>query len=335
MNAREIIRRNLHLDGPARIGLCFSDGRWNDFCHSGLAASPTWTRKTWERDGFEYYDDEWGNIWFRVVGKSRGGEIYRPALEKWEALDRLRMPDYDDPRRYAEAARTFAAAPDRYRLAGLPGFPFAICRYLRKMEQYFQDLLLERDRIDTLHDRVTSLLERMIGRFADAGADGVFFCEDWGTQDRLLISPAMWRDIFKPLFRRLCGAAHARGLDVIMHSCGYNWEILDDLAEVGVNCFQFDQQQNYGVARLAAKLRERKVCLYAPLDIQKILPTGDRERIERGARELAESFRGGFIAKNYGDLHGIGVDPAWDDWAYRTFCEAAGVQPDPSQAGCP
>lgn len=327
MTAREIIRRNLHHDDPSRIGLSFGGGRWNDICHGGLAASPTWTRKTWERDGFEYYDDEWGNVWFRVIGKSRGGEIFRPALARWEDLDGLRVPDFDNPQRYAAAAAGFAAAPDRYRLAGLPGFPFAICRYLRKMEQYLQDLILERDRIDRLHGLVTALLTRMIDRYADAGADGIFFCEDWGTQDRLLVSPAMWRDIFKPLFRRLCGRAHARGLDVLMHSCGYNWEILDDLAEVGVNCFQFDQQQNYGVARLAAKLRGLKVCLFAPLDIQKILPTGDRALIESGARELAERFRGGFIAMNYGDLHGIGVEPEWDDWAYRAFCDAAGENP--------
>ncbi len=326
MNSREIIRRNLHLDQPERIGFGFSDGRRNDFCWAGLAPSKTWTRKSWEKDGMEYWKDEWGSVWFRVIGKSKGGEIFRPALEDWRDLDRLHTPDLDAADRFVPAAEAFSKAPDLYHLASLPGFPFAICRYLRKMEIYFQDLILERERIDILHDRVTTLLEKMIERYADAGADGVIFCEDWGTQDRLLISPQMWREIFRPLFRRLCDTAHKRGMDVLMHSCGYNWEILDDLADAGIDCFQFDQQQNYGVERLAGKLRELKVCLFAPLDIQKILPTGNRALIEAKARELAERFKGGFIAKNYGDLHGIGVEPEWDAWAYNAFCAAAGVK---------
>ena len=36
-------------------------------------------------------------------------------------------------------------------------------------------------------------------------------------------------------------------------------------------------------------------------------------------------FEGGLICKNYGDLHGIGVEPAWDMWAYNALCEKAGL----------
>ena len=50
-----------------------------------------------------------------------------------------------------------------------------------------------------------------------------------------------------------------------------------------------------------------------------MLPTGDRELIERETKRLVETFRGGFIAKNYGDLPGIGVLPEWDQWAYEAF----------------
>jgi hypothetical protein len=52
---------------------------------------------------------------------------------------------------------------------------------------------------------------------AKAGADAVFFCEDWGTQERLLVSPGMWREIFAPLYERLCAAAKEAGLYVLMH----------------------------------------------------------------------------------------------------------------------
>jgi len=329
MTSREIIRKNLTRSCPERIGMAFDGGRLNDFCGASLGPSSFWQQKRWVEGNFEYYDDEWGNIWRRMVDRSRGGEIYKPALEDWSQLKDFRWPDFDNPDRFLPVKKIFSAEKEKYRLAGLPGFPFAICRYLRKMEVYFQDLLLEREKIDRLHDKVTFILEKMIRNYAQAGADGIFFCEDWGTQERLLVSPGTWREIFKPLFQRLCRTARECGLDVLMHSCGYNWEILDDLAEVGICCFQFDQPALYGLERLAAKLKSLGVCLFAPVDIQKILPTGNRELIEAEARRMVKLFSqpaGGLIAKNYPDLKGIGVKPEWDEWAYQAFVKSMYLQ---------
>jgi len=187
------------------------------------------------------------------------------------------------------------------------------------MEVYFTDLVLERERIDVLHDRVTTLLEGVIDRYGEAGMDGVFYCEDLGTQDRVLIGPAMWRDIYRPLYERLTSRAHAHGMKVIQHSCGFNWELVDDLCGAGVDCLQFDQPAVYDQPALAEKLRKHGVGLFAPCDIQQVLPTGDRAIIEQATERLVNTFRGGLIAKNYGDLHGIGVEPEWDQWAYETF----------------
>jgi hypothetical protein len=108
-------------------------------------------------------------------------------------------------------------------------------------------------------------------------------------------------------------------MKVIQHSCGYNWELIDDLCGAGIDCLQFDQPAIYDLPALAAKLRQHRVGLYSPCDIQKVLPTGDRVFIESETERLVNTFRGGFIAKNYNDLHGIGVEPEWDGWAYDTF----------------
>jgi uroporphyrinogen decarboxylase len=193
---------------------------------------------------------------------------------------------------------------------------------MRKMEIYLTDLIESRENIDVLHERVTDLLERIIKRFGEAGMDGVMFCEDLSTQDRPLMSPALWRDIFRPLYERLTDRAHQYGMKVIQHSCGYNWALVDDLCASGIDCLQFDQPGVYDQPALAAKLRKHGVGLYAPCDIQKVLPTGDRALIESETRRLVATFRGGFIAKNHGDLKGIGVEPEWDQWAYEAFLDA-------------
>lgn len=328
MTSREIIKRNLSGRDAIRFGMGFSGDRQNDFAGADLAPSAVWEKKTWTEGAAEFYTDEWGNTWHRLVGMSAGGEIFKPALQNWGQLKDWRLPDMDNPARYLQVKDAFAKAPDKYHLGSLPGFPFAISRYLRKMEIYFQDLILEREHIDELHDKVTGLLERMIRQYAASGADGVFFCEDWGIQDRLLIHPDMWREIFKPLFRRLCDTAHKNGLQVLMHSCGYNRAILDDLAEVGINAFQFDQPEVYGLERLASKLKTIGICLWSPVDIQKIMPTGKEDLIKKSAERMVELFfrqNGRFIAKNYPDLKGIGVKEEWDQWAYETFKKLAGI----------
>ncbi len=114
-------------------------------------------------------------------------------------------------------------------------------------------------------------------------------------------------------------------MKVFLHSCGRNMSIVPDLLDAGVDVFQFDQPALYDMPKLAALFRERKAALWSPVDIQKILPTGDRATIETGAKDMYEIFKGCLICKNYPDLPGIGVEAEWDMWAYNEICQQAGL----------
>jgi len=324
MTPREIIIANIECRCDGRIGFNFTgvEGRRNDFTGAGCDYKAD--LRKWEEGDIEYSTDIWGNVWHRVKHLSRGGEVFQPVLADWNRLDSLELPALDDAACYEEARRVGASGTELFRCGWMPGWPFATCRYLRKMENYLVDLIDERDRIDVLHDRVTTLFERVIDRYGEAGMDGVMFCEDLGVQDRLLMQPAMWRDIFRPLYERLTSRAHAHGMKVIQHSCGYNWDLIDDLCDAGIDCLQFDQPALYDLAALGARFRHHGVGLFSPCDIQQVLPTGDRAKIERETARLVEIFRGGLIAKNYPDLHGIGVDLEWDQWAYDAFVKHGG-----------
>lgn len=325
MTSREIVYANLEHNNPERPGMAFSGGRMNDFIGTGLGASETFKSKRWTEGNVEYYDDEWGNVWFRLVGRSAGGEIYKPAITDWKQLDNLKLPDHDNPKRYEHIREYFSKPTDKFKMFSMPGWIFAESRYLRKMEIYFVDLIENREEIERLHKMITDLLVRVIHLAGECGAEGIFYCEDLGTQDRLLMSPKMWRDIFKPHYVRLTSAAHEHGMKVFMHSCGYNMELVDDLADAGVDCFQFDQPAAYDMPALAEKFKKLKVALYSPVDIQKVMPTGNREFIEAEAERMVNTFRGFLIANNYGDLHGIGVEPEWDMWAYNAILKASGI----------
>lgn len=321
LSPREIVIGNIECRATGRIGMNFPApaGRIDDFAMTGCRDDiPT---RRWEDGRFECYTDIWGNTWHRVKGMSAGGEVAVPALADWDDLDRLVLPNLDRPEYFAEAQELGRTENLRFRLAGMPGWPFAICRYMRKMDNYLMDLVSERKNLTILHDRVTDVLEKVIDQFGAAGVDGIIFCEDLGVQDRTLMSLPTWRQVFRPLYERLISRAHRHGMKVIQHSCGYNWLLIDDLCESGIDCLQFDQPTLYDMPSLAEKLRRHRVGLFSPCDIQRVLPSGNREWIVSETARLVRTFRGGFIAKSYGDLKGIGVSPESDQWAYEAFIQ--------------
>ena len=326
MTPREIIFANLEQTGPERIGMTFNRGRINDFLTTGIPKPEGYTPKRWQKGDKEYYDDMYGNIWVRMLDGSVKGEIYKPAIEDWSELDSLEIPSYDIDAVTAQFRETFADNPNNlFKVVSLGGWIFDNARYLRKMEVYFMDLALYPDELKHLHNKIGASYEQRIHAAGKAGADAVMIGEDMGTQEGLLFSVDMFREYFKDLYTHLMGIAHDYGMKVLMHSCGKNWEIIDDLLDCGVNCFQFDQPALYDMPALAEKLKERKAALWSPTDIQKVLPTGDRDYIETETRRMCELFEGGFIAKNYPDLPGIGVKEEWDDWAYQVFKEFANL----------
>jgi uroporphyrinogen decarboxylase len=324
MNAKEIILANIHHTGAPRPGMTFDRERMNDMLAVHLRPYG-YQQKRWSEGKLEYYDDEWGNLWVRMQDGPRKGEIYRPAVRDWSELDRLVPPDYAHPDCGAEMKALFSQPSDRFKLAEIGGWIFDNARYLRKMEIYFEDMAASPDELQRMHQVVAQVYEHKIHHAGRAGAEGIFIGEDMGTQTGLLFSPRMFRFYFKEMYTRLFGIAHDYGMKVFMHSCGQNWAIVPDLLDAGVDVFQFDQPALYDMPKLAALFKERKAALWSPVDIQKILPTGDRALIENGARRMVDLFEGGLICKNYPDLYGIGVTEEWDEWAYQAICECIGL----------
>lgn len=320
MRSCEIVRRTLEFDGPERVAASFPEPYWHDVCHVHydlVGFNPVW------RDvgnGWQEYGDEWGNTWARLDRTSKG-EVTRGVLEDWAQLDDLRLPDLANPANFYRV-RDACADPsnDRYRIAGLPGFPFNIARYIRRLEAFLMDLLLEPERVAALLRRIEDLLAETIVQYARAGVDAVMFPEDWGTQNALMIHPDTWRQVFKPGFRRLCAVAHENGIKVFMHSCGKITAIIPDLIEAGIDLLQFDQPTLHGIDVLGRF--HGQITFWCPVDIQKTLQTQDEAAIAAEARALIETLGGpdgGFVAGYYGDNVAIGLDLHWQDVACRAF----------------
>jgi len=155
--------------------------------------------------------------------------------------------------------------------------------------------------------------------------DGVFFCEDWGTQERLLVSPKLWHEMFEWGFAEIIDHAAGHGIDVWMHSCGYVRDIVPSLVDLGVKVLQFDQPTLSGLDFLAQTCHGR-TAVWSPVDIQRDLPTGNEAYIRERARELIDklgSHGGGFVCGHYGNVESLAVEPEWQMWAADEFASYA------------
>jgi len=334
MDSREIVRRTLDFEGPERVARSFGDSDFANAGYSGATLATSWREVgggRWERT------DVWGNTWARVDETSKG-EVARGVLDGDGGLDHvaeIELPDFADPDGYDGVKRKRTERPDKWLVAGLPGFAFNIARKLRRLDQYLVDLYTSPDEIHALHDRLDAILETMIWNHAAAGADAVMFPEDWGTQDRLMIDPALWREEFGPRFRKLCGVARECGVRVFMHSCGQIEDIVPDLIRAGVDLLQFDQPELHGLDTLASHHEGARITFWCPVDIQKTLQSGDEALVRERAREMLDKLwrgRGGFVAGFYWGMEAIGVAPALQGAASDEFA-THGVRSRYSDAG--
>jgi len=321
MTSREIIKAVLDFRFPPRVGMALPSPYANDMLFAGRKGRP---RQELQPQGGELrrWRDEWNVTWASLTEFDKG-EVVAPAIADWSELADYRPPDLGRAEDYAGATEAFAADGEMFRISYLPGFTFNVARKLRKLDNYLCDLMLERDNVLKLNGIVREELLKGIDCIADAGADAIMFGEDWGTQDRLMIAPEMWRELFRPEFEELASKAHQRGLYVVMHSCGKMTDIIEDLIECGIDCLQFDQPRLHGINVLSDRFGGR-ISFWCPVDIQTTLQTRDAEAIRRDAQIMIEKlggFGGGFIAGYYNGNEAIGLSPDVQDIACKAFTE--------------
>ena len=322
MTSREIFMANMERSGAPRPGITFyKDKMICDTVGAAPGVPSGYKQKRWIEGEVEYYDDIWGNIWSRMKDGCAAGEITDAAIKDWSDLDTWQPPVFDIDECTDNYHKGFDRQPDKFRIAGISGWVFASSRYLRKMEIYLMDLALYPEEVKRLHEIVAGIFRLQIEAAGKAEADAIIFCEDMGTQNGLLMSPAMWQENFGKLYKELFDFAHSFGMKVIMHSCGKNNEIIEPLLKAGVNCLQFDQPDVYDYKWLKAMLDKYNAALWSPIDIQKVLPTGDKKLIRNAADRMLEAFGGGLIFRQYPDLSGIGVKDEWNRWGYERILE--------------
>jgi len=299
MNNKEVIKRTIKFETPDRMGVYLPDEYGNDFRYANMNPHPD-ARHT---NGI----DEWGCRWeaFEQIGNL--GEVKNCVLEDWADFDKLLIPDVLDEKRWGDVKAGIEENPDKFTLAfGIALYERA--HFLRGLENLWMDILLNPDELEKLLDVLVDMNIQAIEKLSTLGIDGYFILDDWGLQDRLMISPEKWRELWKPRYEKVFSACHKHKIQTFMHSCGYIVDILDDLIEVGLDVIQMDQQENMGLDLLGEKFKG-KITFFCPVDIQNTMVHGTTDDVRRYCREMFDKLgdkKGGFIPKFYDDYTAVG-----------------------------
>ncbi|MCK4924585.1 MAG: hypothetical protein KAS61_06395 [Spirochaetes bacterium] len=251
----------------------------------------------------EQYVCPWGITWQQVRyagGKAKYTEIVsHPLAGDDSKLDSFSPPDPDEPEQYREVEDLVARYGNTHCIVGgVLGSVFETPWYLRGMMQFLQDMLTNKDYAHQLMDMVMEFHRRAGIQMIRRGCDMLLAGDDVGTQDRMLISPDLWREFIKPRYGKLFQEYRSVKSDVRIatHICGSIEPIIDDLIEVGVDVLNPVQPLAMDPARLKKRFGKR-LSFWGGVDDQKVIPFGTPADVEREVRLRLEQLApgGGYI----------------------------------------
>ncbi len=218
-----------------------------------------------------------------------------------------------------------------YRLAVLPGnveaihqkslaasAPLACTLFetawqIRGFEELIMDLLDENELSVCLIDRIMAIRKKQVAAHVRAGVDVLMLGDDIGMQTGMMLSPDLWRSVFKPRMAELIGAAKAIRPDipVFYHSDGDIREVIPDLIEIGVTVLNPIQPECMDPAEIK-RLYGDKLAFWGSISVQKTLPFGTPEDVKNEVRVRMETIGrdGGLLL---GPAHMIEPEVPWEN----------------------
>lgn len=245
---------------------------------------------------WDWHTNEWG---YRLESLA-DGTMGHPTSSLWSELpaaDEVAVPPLREPERMAALPAFLEETGDRYRLASLDLSGFTVFTLLRGFEHAMLDFVEAPDRFLSVMNLIWEFECRLMRMAADHGMHGIHFADDWGTQTGLMLSPEMWRRLFKPGYRRQFERAHQLGLHVWYHCCGDFSPIVPDFHEIGVDVLNISQPNTVDLNRVGQQLRGTQ-CFMMPISYQTVSISGTREEILAEAQrmyQLLATPAGGFI----------------------------------------
>lgn len=295
MNSKELVQRTIHFENPTRLPYTGSMGE-TDFTGDTVALFPDFGAKWWLGGGGR---DEWGCEWEVEPGSSDMGQVKNSILKNLEDYPAVAVPDAGNPSRYAHWGVLLSQAEQQGKYVVICNGPYIFERahFVHGFEDTLTDCMLEPDLMSRFLRHLADYHFKTIAhikRYYPGRIHGYRGTDDWGTQLAPLLSPAMFRQVFLPVYRDIFMAIHDAGMDVWLHSCGQILPLLDDFIGAGLDVVNIMQPNALPITAL--KTFRGKVCFEVCADAQNTLLTGTPDELRNEVGLLIENC----CAKNGG-----------------------------------
>lgn len=236
-------------------------------------------------DYYEERTDEWGVHWAYRIFQIQGHPLSRP-LDDLSKLDSYELPPVQHS--HPDFAAEVAAHKEKYFC--MKGMITLLEKMtsLRLFEDVLMDMCMDTPEINRMADMLVDYYMKGIDNMLAAGVDCVEFGDDFGTQTGLLISPQIFRDFLKPRYRKMIDKVKAAGKKVHFHSCGANMDLMEDIADLGIDGY-WPQLTSYNLGELAAFLKKKKIAVALHFRGE-IMNFGTPEEVREKVIETAEIF---------------------------------------------
>jgi len=255
----------------------------------------------------EGFIDEWGINYRRSkVGDNFYYNISENPLTnaKIEDLKDYPWPDPFDDRRYSgikEKAKELEKK-DRFVLGNiLESAIFEIAWAMRGFAQFLMDIMINKEFAHALLKKITFIQKTIYEKFLDEVGDHidmVFIADDLATQDSLLFSPSLYREMIKPYQADYFKVKRKNNLKLLYHSCGNVYPLLDDFIEIGVDAINPVQisARDMDPSKLKKEFGN-KLCFWGGVDSQTILNSPNKAVVKNAVKDLMKTLAsgGGFV----------------------------------------
>jgi len=224
-----------------------------------------------------------GPLYMEVIEEPLTGVTTTSEVEHFPFPDPLADGRFDDARKYIHQYR------DEFFIIGdLELTMFEMAWHMVGLEKFMIDLTSGESYVGVLLDRIKEWSIALGKRLVDLGVHGIWTGDDFGAQNGMLISPRLWRTVFKPRYAELWAELKATSPDVLLmyHSDGAVAPILDDLVEIGMDVFNPVQPNvpGHDPQELKDHFGDR-LSFWGAIDQQYLLPNGAPEEIEADVAE--------------------------------------------------
>jgi uroporphyrinogen decarboxylase len=155
----------------------------------------------------------------------------------------------------------------------------------RGMEEMMMDMAACDETAVYHFDRICESLKPRMRIIAESGADILYFLDDIGMQNSIIMSAEMYREWVKPRFKSLIDEAKKINPDILVayHSCGFIIPFVEDLIEAGVDVLESVQSECMDFAELHGKYGER-LSFWGTIGTQSTMPFGTPEEVKKHVR---------------------------------------------------